>query len=106
LSEEKVYVYDLLEDSVNDEVCWNCLCHECDWATCETPVEALLFHDASKQFVEDGMWDMVSSAKSSNPPLTKETFLQERSSTDDCWEDDAYGDQDDWGEDDESNEDN
>ena len=70
LSEEKVYVYDLLEDSVNEEVCWNCLCHECDWATCATPVEALLFHDASKQFVEDGMWDMVSSAKSSNPPLT------------------------------------
>ena len=52
------------------------------------------------------MWDMVSSAKSSNPPLTKEVFLQERSSTDDRWEDDAYGDQDDWGEDDESDEDN
>jgi hypothetical protein len=69
-------------------------------------VEALLFHDASKSFVEDGMWDLVSSAKASNPPLTKEIFLQERSSSDDRWEDDAYGDQDDWGEDDESDEDN
>ena len=52
------------------------------------------------------MWDLVSSAKASNPPLTKEVFLQERSSSDDRWEDDAYGDQDDWGEDDESDEDN
>ncbi len=41
-------------------------------------MEALLFHEASKAFVEDGMWDMVSSAKSSNPPLSKEIFLQER----------------------------
>jgi hypothetical protein len=38
-------------------------------------VETLLFHEASKSFVEDGMWDMVSSAKSSNPPLTKEIFF-------------------------------
>ena len=105
LSEEKVYVYDLLEDSVDEEVCWNCLCHECDWATCTPPVETLLFHDASNQFVEDGMWDMVSSAKSSHPPLTKEVFLQS-SSTDDCWEDEAYGDQEDLGEDDESDEEN
>ncbi len=30
LSKEKVYVYDLLEDSVDSEVCWNCLCQECD----------------------------------------------------------------------------
>jgi hypothetical protein len=83
------------------------LCHECDWATCATPVEALLFHDASKSFVEDGMWDLVSSAKASNPPLTKEVFLQERGSSDDrCWEDEAYDDQEDWGEDDESDEDN
>jgi hypothetical protein len=106
LSEEKVYVYDLLEDSVDDEVCWNCLCHECDWATCATPVEALLFHDASKSFVEDGMWDLVSNAKASNPPLTKEVFLQERGSSDNRWEDEAYDDQDDWGEDDDSEEDN
>ena len=52
------------------------------------------------------MWDLVSTAKSSNPPLTKEVFLQERGSADDHWEDEAYGDQDDWGEDDESEEDN
>jgi hypothetical protein len=105
LSNQKVYVYDLLEYSVDSEVCWNCLCQECDWATCATPVEALLFHDASKSFVEDGMWDLVSSAKSSNPPLTKEVFLQERGPPDDHWEDEAYVDQD-WGEDDESDEDN
>jgi hypothetical protein len=71
LSNEKVYVYDILEDSVDSEVCWNCLCQECDWATCTPPEEALLFHDTSKLFVEDGMWDMVSSAKSSNLPLSK-----------------------------------
>jgi hypothetical protein len=106
LSNEKVYVYDLLEDSVDSEVCWNCLCQECDWVTCTPPVETLLFHEASKSFVEDGMWDMVSSAKSSNPPLSKEIFLQERGLADDHWEDEAHGDHDDWGEDDESDEDN
>jgi hypothetical protein len=109
LSEEKVYVYDLLEDSVDSEVCWNCLCQECDWATCTPPVEALLYHDASKSFVEDGMWDMVSSAKASNPTLSKEIVLQERGLADAHWEDEAYGDHDhdDWGgEDDESDEDN
>ena len=47
-----------------------------------------------------------STAKSSNPPLTKEVFLQERGSADDHWEDEAYGDQDDCDEDDESVEDN
>ncbi len=52
------------------------------------------------------MWNMVSSAKSSNPPLSKEIFLQERGLANDHWEDEAYGDQDDWGEDDESDEDN
>ena len=52
------------------------------------------------------MWDLVFSAKSSNPPLTKELFLQEHESSDDHWEDEAYVDQDDWGEDDESDEDN
>ena len=103
LSNEKVYVYDILEDSVDSDVCWNCLCQECDWATCTPPVETLLFHEASKSFVEDGMWDMVSSAKSSNPPLTKEIFFQERGQTDDHWEDEAEGDQDVWGEDDEDN---
>jgi hypothetical protein len=69
-------------------------------------VEALLFHDSSKSFVEDSMWDMVSSAKSSNPPLSKDIFLQERGTADDHWEDEAYGDQDAWGEDDEFEEDN
>ena len=105
LFNEKVYVYDLLEDSVDSEVCWNCLCQECDWATCAPPVwDHCLFHEASKSFVEDGMWDMVSSAKSSNPPLSKETFLQEHGLANDHWEDEAYGDQDGWGEDDESEE--
>jgi hypothetical protein len=106
LSNEKVYVYDLLEDSVDSEVCWNCLCQECDWTTCAPPVETLLFQEASKSFVEDGMWDMVSSAKSSNPPLSKEMFLQECGLADDHWEDDTYGDHDDWDEDGESDEDN
>ena len=106
LSNEKVYVYDLLEDSVDSEVCWNCLCQECDWTTCSPPVETLLFQDASKSFVEDGMWDMVSNAKSSNPPLSKEMFLQERGLADDHWEDDTDGDHENWGEDDESEEDN
>ncbi len=91
---------------MDSKVCWNYLCQECDWATCDPPVEALLYHDASKSFVEDGMWDMVSSAKLSNPPLSKEVFLQERGLADDHWEDEAYGDQDNWGEDDESDEDN
>ncbi len=68
-------------------------------------METLLFHEASKSFVEDGMWDMVSSAKSSNPPLSKEIFLQERGLADDHWEDAAYGGHDDWGDDDESDED-
>ena len=69
-------------------------------------MEALLFQDASRSFVEDGMRDMVSSAKASNPPLSKEVFLQERGLADDHWEDEAYVDQDGWGEDDESEEDN
>ncbi len=52
------------------------------------------------------MWDMVSSAKSSNPPLSKEIFLQERGLADNHLEDETYGDHDDWGEDDEFDEDN
>jgi hypothetical protein len=68
--------------------------------------KTLLFQEASKSFVEDGMWDMVSNAKSSNPPLSKEMFLQERELADDHWEDDADGDHENWGEDDESDEDN
>ena len=51
------------------------------------------------------MWDLVSSAKSSNPLLTKELFLQEHGSADDHWEDEAYVDQEDWSEDDEADED-
>ena len=62
-------------------------------------MKTLLFHEASKSFVKD-------SAKSSNPPLSKEIFLQEHGLADDHWEDEAYGDQDGWGEDDESDENN
>jgi hypothetical protein len=76
LPNEKVYVYDMLEDSVGMDVCGNCLCCECDWETCTPPVECLLFHEASRSFVDDGMWDMVSKAKSSNPPLSKEFFCK------------------------------
>jgi hypothetical protein len=68
-------------------------------------VELLLFQETSKSFVEDGMWDLVSSAKSSNPLLTKELFLQEHGSADDHWEDEAYVDQEDWSEEDEADED-
>ncbi len=49
---------------------------------------------------------MVSSAKSSNPPLSKEMLLQERGLADDHWEDDTYGDHEDWDEGGESEEDN
>ncbi len=44
-------------------------------------------------FVEEGMWDMVVySAKSSNPPLSKEIFLQEHGLSYNHWEDEVYGD--------------
>jgi hypothetical protein len=77
LPNEKVYVYDMLEDSVGTDVCDNCLCCECDCReTCTTPVESLLFHEASRSFVDDGMWDMVSKAKSNNSPLSKEIFFK------------------------------
>ena len=59
---------------------------------CTPPAETLRFQDASKSFVEDGMWEMVSSANSSNPPLSKEIFLQEHGLSDDHWEDETYGD--------------
>ncbi len=59
---------------------------------CAPPVEIIRFQDASKSFVEDDMWEMVSSAKSSNPPLFKEIFLQEHGLSDDHWEDATYGD--------------
>ena len=52
--------------------------------TCTPPVETLLFHDASRSFVDNGMWDMVSAAKTNNLPLSKEMFLQ----TQGRWEDD------------------
>ncbi len=76
LPNEKVYVYDMLEDSVDTDVCGNCLCCKCDWETCTTPAESLLFHEASRSFIDDGMWDMVSKTKSNNPPLSKKIFLQ------------------------------
>jgi hypothetical protein len=56
--------------------------------TCTPPVETLLFQDAYRSFLEDDMWDMVSAAKTSNPPLSKEMFLQTQGQTQDCWEDD------------------
>jgi hypothetical protein len=40
------------------------------------------------------MWDMVSKAKSSNPPLSKEIFLQTHGQEDDCWEDEDCQDGD------------
>ena len=76
---------------------------------CTLPVETLLmvFQDDSKSFVEDGMWDMVSSAKLSNPPLSQAIFLQEHGLSDDHWEDETYGDHEhDENDDDESDEDN
>jgi hypothetical protein len=88
LPNDKVYVYDLLEDSVDAGVCGNGLFCECDWMTCTPPVETLLFQEASRSFLEDGMWDMVSAAKTSNPPLSKEVFLQTQGQSQDCWEDD------------------
>jgi hypothetical protein len=42
------------------------------------------------------MWDMVSAAKTSNPPLSKGMLLQTQGQAQDCWEDDedAEDDQD------------
>jgi hypothetical protein len=48
----------------------------------------LLFQEASRAFLEDGMWDMVSTAKASKPPLSKEMFMQTQGQAQDCWEDD------------------
>jgi hypothetical protein len=39
-------------------------------------VEIFLFQEASKSFIEDGMWDMVFNAKSSNPQLSKDLLIQ------------------------------
>ena len=48
---------------------------------------------------------MVSSAKSSDPPLSKEKFLLEHGLSDDHWEDETYGDHEhDENDDDESDE--
>ncbi len=104
LPNDKVYVYDLLEDSVDAGVCGNCLCCECDWMTCTPPVETLLFQEASRSFLEDGMWDMVSTAKASSPPLSKEMFLQTQGQAQDCWEDDEDAEDDHEGEADNSSE--
>jgi hypothetical protein len=86
LPNEKVYVYDLLEDSVDSsDVCATCLSNDCDWSTCTPPVETFLFQEASKSFIEDGMWDMVSEAESSNPPLSKELLIQTHEAEEDYW---------------------
>jgi hypothetical protein len=50
LPNEKVYVYDLLEDSVDSDVCANCLSADCDWNTCTPPVENFLFQESTKLF--------------------------------------------------------
>jgi hypothetical protein len=50
------------------------------------------------------MWDMVSTAKSSNPPLSKEMFLQTQGQAQDCWEDDDADEKDHEGEADNSSE--
>jgi hypothetical protein len=53
------------------------------------------------------MWNMVSTAKASNPPLSKEMFLQTQGQAQDCWEDDAEAEDDNGGEaDNSSDEDN
>ncbi len=85
LSNEKVYVYDFLEDSVDSGVCAYCLSDDCDWTTCTPPVTIYLFQEASKSFIEDGMWNMVSDAKSSYPPLSKELLLQTHETEEDHW---------------------
>ena len=48
----------------------------------------------SRSFVDDGMWDMVSAAKTNNLPLSKEMFLQTQGQAQDCWEDELYADDD------------
>ncbi len=48
-------------------------------------MEAYLFQEASKSFIDDGMWDMVSEAKSSNPPLSKELLIQTHETEEDHW---------------------
>ncbi len=105
LPNQKVYVYDLLEDSVDSDVYANCLSADCDWSTCTPPVENFLFQESSKSFVEDGMWDMVSEAKSSNPPLSKELFLQTHDTLEDYWgkDDGEHHEDSDGGEEEDSN---
>ncbi len=48
-------------------------------------MENFLFQESTKSFIEDGMWDMVSEAKSSNPPLSKELLLQTHDTAEDYW---------------------
>ncbi len=48
-------------------------------------MDNFLFQEATKSFIEDGMWDMVSEAKSSNPPLSKELLLQTHDTAEDYW---------------------
>ncbi len=73
LPNEKVYVYDMLEDSVGMDICGNCLCCECDWETCTPPVESLLFHEASRSFIDDGMSPRRSGT---NPLCPKKVFCK------------------------------
>jgi hypothetical protein len=51
------------------------------------------------------MWDMVSEAKSSNPPLSKELFLQTHDTEEDYWgkDDGEHHEDSDGGEEEDSN---
>ena len=73
--------------------------------TLAPPVENFLFQESSKSFVEDGMWDMVSEAKSSNPPLSKELLLQTHETEEDYWGKDSgeHHEDSDGGEEEDSN---
>ena len=72
---------------------------------CTPPKENFLFQEASKSFVEDGMSDIVSEAKSSNPPLSKELFLQTHDTEEDYWgkDDGEHHEDSDGGEEEDSN---
>jgi hypothetical protein len=61
LSNEKVYVFDLLEDSVDSGICANCLSDDCDWTKCTPPVETYLFQEASNHSskMACGTWSLM-----------------------------------------------
>ena len=76
----EMYVIDLLENAVDTENCGCCLSPWCNGQDCTHPVDALLFQKTSASFVKEGLWDLVSAAKtgtslSSHPPVSKDTLL-------------------------------